>query len=93
MPTFVIYCDAPHKLRADGCNVFVAAGADAAAARTRAEALLGVEAGGLGHFRTVEVTDATEPFVVQGHGPIGGRAQDRWPSLTRGGDRLPGAGT
>jgi len=90
MATFVFYADQEHKRRADGRNTVVASGADAAAARANAEALLGLP-GALAQFPAVQLSDAVPAFVVEGFRPVGSRNQAIWPTLTRGGDRLPGA--
>lgn len=89
MATFVFYAHDSHLRRADGRNTVMAAGADEAAARSAAEALIGLS-GALASFRAVQLNDATPAFVVEGHTPVGSRSQALWPSLTRGGDRLRG---
>jgi len=90
MATFVFYADEEYKRRADGRNTVVASGADAAAARAVAETLIG-QPGGFADFRAVQLGDAVPPFVVEGHRPVGSPLQGVFPTLTRGGDRLPGA--
>lgn len=90
MPLFALYADRPEKHRADGANLVVAAGADADAAGAVAVALIGAQPGALDGFAAVELTDATPPFVVQGHPPVGGRTQTTWPTQGRAGARLAG---
>lgn len=90
MPLFALYADRPEKHRADGANLIVAAGTDADAARAVGAALLGLNAGALDGFAAVELTEATPPFVVQGHPPVGGRTQTTWPTQGRAGARLAG---
>ena len=90
MPTFVIYADAPHKMRADGRNTVIASGADEAAARANAEALLN-QPEGLASFAAVELGEASPTFTVEGFRPVGSRDQLVWPTTTRGGGPLPGS--
>lgn len=87
MATFVFFADAEHLRRADGRNTVVAPGADEAAARAAAEALL-KQPGALADFAAVELGDAVPAFAVEGHRPVGASDQGTWPTLTRGGDRL-----
>lgn len=87
MATFVFYADEEHKRRADGRNTVVASGPDEAAARAAGEALIGP--GALADFRAVQLSDAVPAFAVEGFRPVGSRLQSTFPSLTRGGDRLP----
>jgi hypothetical protein len=89
MATFVFYADAEHKRRADGRNTVIAAGADAAAARAAAEALID-EPGALAKFAAVQLSDASPAFVVEGHPPVASKNQSTFPTLTRGGDFLRG---
>lgn len=89
MTTFVFYADEPHKNRADGRNTVVASGADEAAARAAGEALIGPDA--LATFRAVQLGDAVPAFTVEGFRPVGSPLQSTFPTLTRGGDRLPSA--
>ena len=90
MATFVFYADDFHKRRADGRNTFVASGADQAAARAVAEALIG-QPDSLKDFRSVELGASTPAFLVEGPPPVGGREQSVWPTQGRSGDFLPGA--
>lgn len=89
MPIYVFYAAKENVRRSDGCNTVVAHGADPDAARTAAEQLLGENPGALAGFQAVELTDATAPFAVQGHPPVG--AGSPWPTLGRGGSRLRGS--
>ena len=90
MPLFAFYADRPEKHRSDGVNLLVANGTDAEAARAVGTALVGLTPGTLNAFAVVELTDATPPFVVQGHPPVGGRTQTTWPTHGRAGARLAG---
>lgn len=90
MPTYAIHAHAPEALRSDGANTVVVTAADEAAAREDAEALLSAVPGALARFRAVELGGGVPPFAVQGHPPVGGRAQAVWPTLGRGGQRLRG---
>lgn len=89
MATFVIFADAPHKMRSDGRNTIVASGVDGAAARANAETLLN-QPGALASFAAVEFDDVTPAFAVEGFRPVGSRDQSVWPTMTRGGATLPG---
>ena len=90
MATFVFYADEPHKNRADGRNTVVASGTDEAAARAAGEGLIG-QPGALAAFRAVQLGDAVPAFTVEGFRPVGSPLQSVFPTLTRGGDRLPSA--
>lgn len=90
MATFVIFADAPHKMRSDGRNTIVASGVDGAAARANAETLLN-QPGALASFAAVEFRDSTPAFAVEGFRPVGSRNQSIWPTMTRGGGLLPEA--
>lgn len=90
MATFVFFASEPQQRRADGRNTAVAQGADVGAARSAAESLIG-QPGALEGFAVVEITSTSPPFLIEGHLPIGGRGQTVWPTVGRGGDRLPGA--
>src|SRR3546814_11675499 len=89
MSTFVFYADQQHKMRADGRNTVIAEGADANAARLIGEALLG-SPGALAKFAVVDISASFPAFTVEGFRPVGARSQDVWPTITRGGDSLPG---
>ena len=90
MATFVFFANEPQKRRADGRNIAVAQGADVTAARSSAEALLS-QPGAFATFAAVDITSTVPPFIIEGHWPVGGRDQSIWPTVSRSGDKLPGA--
>lgn len=79
-----VSADDEHKRRADCGNTIVAVGADEAATRVGAEALID-EPDGLAAFRAVQLGEGSPAFLAEGHTPVGARGQAVWPGLTRGG--------
>jgi hypothetical protein len=85
MAIFAFYAAASHLRRPDGIGFVMAEGADAAAARAVAQALVGGTS--IADFTAVQVAAGIEPVAVQGL-PVGDRDGSTWPKITRGGGFL-----
>ena len=85
MPVFAFYPAASNLRRPDGIGFIVADGADEAAARAVAQALVGGTS--VAGFTGVPIVPGIEPVAVQGL-PVGGRNGATWPKVTRGGGVL-----
>lgn len=81
---------APEQKLSNSRNLFVIGGsASAAAARTAAEELAGVDPGKFDNWQVTDMVDSSAYSFVGGiHGPVG-RAGSPWLKLTAGGDPLP----
>jgi hypothetical protein len=85
MAIFAFYPAASHQRRSDGIGFVLAEGADEAAARNAAQALVGGTS--IAEFAAVPITSGIEPVAVQGL-PVGERSGSTWPKVTRGGGFL-----
>lgn len=81
MAIFAFYPTAQAHRRADGIGFVMADGADAAAARANAAALIG--APGIEAWAAVEVTGGLDAVAVEGL-PVGSPSSSTWPNRTRG---------
>lgn len=82
MAIFAFYPATPNLRRADGIGFVLAEGADEAAARAVAQALVGGQS--ISGFTAVTVAAGVQPVAVQGV-PVGNRSGTTWPNVTRGG--------
>ncbi len=80
MAIFAFYPNQAVNRRADGINFAIAEGADEAAARSAAAALIGV--GDLPGWAAVPIAADMEPVAVQGM-PVGAHDGTIWPNRTR----------
>lgn len=90
MATYIVYPTNEKGIRVDGKNCIVLEAASAAAARTRAEVILGEVAGTItsaDYAATALTGSATEDFVAGPKGPVG-VAASAWPKLWRNGAPL-----
>ena len=71
MPSYIVYAKEANTMRADRRNSIIVNAADAEAARTEAEVLIGPAAGALANFVVVDIASAPI-FVVCGHQPTRG---------------------
>lgn len=85
MAIYAFYPPADIHRRPDGIGFILAEGADQAAARAAAQALVGGSS--LDGFAAVEIAPGVAPVAVQGL-PVGSRGGSTWPRLTRGGGFL-----
>lgn len=85
MAIYAFYPAAPNLRRADGIGFVLAEGADEAAARSVAQALVGGTS--IAEFTAVSVLSGVAAVAVQGL-PVGAKSQSTWPNLTRGGGFL-----
>ncbi len=85
MSIFAFIPAASHQRRSDGIGFILAEGADEAAARSAAQALVGGPS--IAGFIGVLIGAGVPAVAVQGL-PVGARSQRIWPLLTRGGGYL-----
>jgi hypothetical protein len=85
MAIYAFYPNAEHLRRPDGVGFILAEGADANAARAAAQALVGGPS--IADFTAVVIGAGVEPVAVQGL-PVGSKAGNTWPRLSRGGSTL-----
>jgi hypothetical protein len=85
MAIYAFYPATPNLCRADGVGFVIAEGADAASARSVAQALVG--GASIADFTAVQVAGGIAPVAVQGL-PVGAKSQSTWPNVTRGGGFL-----
>lgn len=71
--------------RTDGIGFVMAEGADAAAARAVAQALVGGPP--IDGFAAIQISTGIAAVAVQGT-PVGAKSQSTWPNVTRGGGFL-----
>jgi hypothetical protein len=81
MAIFAFYPVEAVNRRADGINFAIAEGADEAAARSAAAALIG--AANLSAWTAVSVEAGMDPVAVEGM-PVGASDSTTWPNRTRG---------
>lgn len=88
----VVFPAAPEMKLSNSRNVFLIGGSgSAAAARTAAEKMAGVDPGEMAAWSVVDLVDSADhSFVADINGPVG-RSGSPWALLTAGGDPLPAA--
>ena len=85
MAIFAFYPVFEHLRRSDGIGFILAEGADEAAARGIAQALVGGQS--IAQFTAAPIGPGVAPVAVQGL-PVGAATGLTWPRLTRGGSSI-----
>lgn len=85
MPIYAFYPASEHLRRPDGIGFILAEGADANAARTVAQQLVGGPS--IAAFTSAVIGAGMQPVAAQGL-PVGAANGMAWPKLTRGGSPL-----
>jgi hypothetical protein len=85
MAIYAFYAATPDQRRSDGIGFVIAEGADEAAARAVAQALVGGTS--IAGFTAATVGAGVQAVAVQGL-PVGARSGTTWPKVTRGGGFL-----